>query len=342
MARILYGVCGEGLGHSSRSETVSSILASHEIVFAASQKAYDHLSGLGKQVIRIQGLGFALKDNRVDVLQTLGKNLKGLEALASVRKLVDFCKEWRPQLVLTDFEPFTAVAAKLLGIPLLSIDHQKVIDRTRIEYPKSYMGDYLGASIVTANMVPFADRFIISSFFFPEPKSKDTVLVGPLIRQEVLDAKPGAGRHVLVYQSYDLTEQMTAVLRQVPREQFIVYGKRAGRRGNLVFRRLSREGFIRDLASAKAVVTNGGYTLMSEALQLRKPVLSMPVPGQFEQVLNAYYLEKLGYGKYYDELDEVKVIGFLHNLDKYRKALQRRKGPGNKMLHKELKTYLKN
>ena len=37
---------------------------------------------------------------------------------------------------------------------------------------------------------------------------------------------------------------------------------------------------------------------MSEAVYLRKPMLSVPVERQFEQVLNALYLQQLGYGGY--------------------------------------------
>jgi len=36
---------------------------------------------------------------------------------------------------------------------------------------------------------------------------------------------------------------------------------------------------------------------------LHKPLLSLPVVGQFEQVLNALYLEQLGYGMYAKALD---------------------------------------
>ena len=35
---------------------------------------------------------------------------------------------------------------------------------------------------------------------------------------------------------------------------------------------------------------------MSEAVYLRKPMLALPLAGQFEQEMNARYLERLGYG----------------------------------------------
>ena len=35
---------------------------------------------------------------------------------------------------------------------------------------------------------------------------------------------------------------------------------------------------------------------MSEAVYLRKPMLALPLAGQFEQEMNARYLERCGYG----------------------------------------------
>ncbi len=57
------------------------------------------------------------------------------------------------------------------------------------------------------------------------------------------------------------------------------------------------------------MVAGGGYTLMSEAVYLHKPLLSVPVEGQFEQVLNALYLEQLGYGVYAKALDGPTLCG---------------------------------
>jgi uncharacterized protein (TIGR00661 family) len=47
---------------------------------------------------------------------------------------------------------------------------------------------------------------------------------------------------------------------------------------------------VNDLASARAVVCTAGFTLLSEARHLGKPVLAVPNRGFFEQALNALYL----------------------------------------------------
>ncbi|MGZ3676926.1 MAG: glycosyltransferase family protein, partial [Ktedonobacterales bacterium] len=53
-----------------------------------------------------------------------------------------------------------------------------------------------------------------------------------------------------------------------------------------------------------------------------KPYLAVPVKSQFEQIFNAYYIDKTGYGAYWEKLDKEKVDSFLFNLDLYRENLK--------------------
>jgi UDP:flavonoid glycosyltransferase YjiC (YdhE family) len=50
------------------------------------------------------------------------------------------------------------------------------------------------------------------------------------------------------------------------------------------------------LASADALVINGGYSAVSEAFVLGKPVFVVPVPGHAEQFVNACLVRDLGLG----------------------------------------------
>jgi UDP:flavonoid glycosyltransferase YjiC (YdhE family) len=78
----------------------------------------------------------------------------------------------------------------------------------------------------------------------------------------------------------------------------VVYGFHQHRRdGNLTFKENSEDGFLDDLASCRYVICAGSHTLTSEALYYGKPLLSIPFRGAFEQFLNVFYLEKLGYGQ---------------------------------------------
>ena len=77
---------------------------------------------------------------------------------------------------------------------------------------------------------------------------------------------------------------------------------------NLRFRPFSESAFVDDLSSARAVIAGGGFTLLGEAIYLQKPVLAVPVRGQFEQYVNARYVQKLGYGLCATTLDDPATI----------------------------------
>lgn len=59
----------------------------------------------------------------------------------------------------------------------------------------------------------------------------------------------------------------------------------------------SKEGFLDDLASSKAVMATAGFTLMTESFYYRKPFMALPMKGQFEQEINGILMTELGYGK---------------------------------------------
>jgi uncharacterized protein (TIGR00661 family) len=72
------------------------------------------------------------------------------------------------------------------------------------------------------------------------------------------------------------------------------------------------------------VVCGGSHTLISEALFYGKPVISFPIQNAFEQFLNAFYLERLGYGRYFTGLRPPPEIipAFEARLDSCRKNIQ--------------------
>ena len=68
---------------------------------------------------------------------------------------------------------------------------------------------------------------------------------------------------------------------------------------------------------------------MTEALHLGKPYLAVPVAHQFEQIFNAYWLDKAGYGAYWEALNKERVESFLYNLPHFREKLASYPRQGN-------------
>jgi uncharacterized protein (TIGR00661 family) len=79
------------------------------------------------------------------------------------------------------------------------------------------------------------------------------------------------------------------------------------------------------------VIAGGGFTLMGEAVYLHKPMLSVPIRGQFEQVLNARMLAKAGYGHAAESLGEPRTVhDFLDDVPRCAAALASYHQDGNR------------
>jgi uncharacterized protein (TIGR00661 family) len=322
MAKILYGVAGEGSGHSTRSKVIIEHLISqgHIVKVVSYDRGYKNLTPFF-DVTEVVGLQFVFKDNKIKPLPTLMENVKktsrGIRSMNKIGRIVD---EFLPDIVFTDFEPMTVIGANTRKIPLISIDNQHFITGAKINYPRKYAGEANLAKFVIRSLVPYAKAYLSFTFVEEPVTNSKTFLFPPVLRNEVLAATPREGDFILVY----LTSQfkgLVDILSHI-RKRFVVYGfQKDSQEGNLTFRKASQDGFLRDLADCQGVVANAGFSLISEALYLGKPYLAVPVAGQFEQVLNAYYLEKLGYGKYWDELNQERVEAFLFNLDHYKEQV---------------------
>lgn len=322
MANILYGVNGEGAGHSTRSREVISHLQQrgHQVHVASFDRGLQNLAG-DFDVTEIYGFRFAYVNNRVRYRRTVARNLiTAPGALRSLRRLLRLIEERRIHLVVTDFEPLTCAAGRHKRLPVISLDNQHCLTNARISYPRRHARDAAAAKLVTRLMTPGADAYLVISFFQAPLRDRKTFLFPPILRQEVLAARPSAGEHVLVYVTSP-SRELVRVLRQVPC-RFLCYGfGREDSEGNLSFQKPGLDTFLDHLVSCRAIIANSGFSLVSEALHLGKPYLAVPVQHQFEQVFNAHYLEKTGYGAYGEDLDEERVRAFLSGLDRYRSRL---------------------
>ena len=330
MANILYGVNGEGAGHSTRAREVLSHL--EERGHAVSVASFDRgLQNLKERfdTTEIFGFRFAFVNNRVRYKRTITKNLvtvpRAAKSLARLRHLVE---ERDINLVITDFEPLTCHIGHTIGLPVISIDNQHCLTNVAVSYPREYRRDAAAAKLVTRLMTPRANAYLVISFFSAAVRKRNTFLFPPLLRREILEATPEEGSHVLVY----VTSPAPALAKLLGtvRASFIAYGfGREGKEGNVLYKKPSLDGFFGDLLTSKAVIANSGFSLVTEALHLGKPYLAMPVRHQFEQIFNAYWVEKSGYGASWGELNRERVEAFLYNLPHYREELTQYPRQGN-------------
>ncbi len=338
--RIIYAACGEGMGHAIRTSVVLKHLnKENEVMVFASGRAYKFLSEKFDNVHEIYGFNTVYENNAVNDRKTFVKAMKNLprDVKGNIKLLYKTANDFKPDLVISDFEFYSNILSKIIRVPMISIDNMHVITHCRIEIPKRFSRDKLKAEGVVRSFIMRPNKYLITSYFYPEVKNKEKVLMfPPILRKEILDLKPVKGDHVLVYQTSTSNSKLIEILKEMD-ENFIIYGFNVDKVDhNLIYRKFNEDSFFNDLGSCKAVLANGGFTLISESIYLKKPILSIPVKGQFEQILNAIYLERLGYGEYHEDLEKDIVINFLSKLDLYNKSLQSYGQDGNKAILKEL------
>jgi uncharacterized protein (TIGR00661 family) len=336
--RILYGAVGEGLGHAMRSRVVAEHLISqgHEVKMAASGQALTYFREYLPDVQEIWGLSFVLEHGEVKAWKTLSTNVRG--AVRGVpedwRRGVELARAFAPELGITDFDGFTYLFAKLHRLPVISVGNIQMVDRCRHDSAilRGIHREYLAARAFVGRKLPRADRYLITTFFDPPVRKKRTMLVPSILRPEILAARPEPGEHLLVYGR--ISETSRAALR-ASGVACRVYGARNGlttdeEDGNLLYRPFANDEFIEDLRTCRGVVASAGYSLMSEVVYLRKPMLALPLAGQFEQELNARYLERLGYGTAASTLDEPSLTRFLERESGHAEALAGYEQDGNR------------
>lgn len=345
MAKILYGVSGEGSGHSSRAKLIGKYLLEqgHELIIASYDRGYRNLCD-EFTVVEIVGLSIASRDNKVSVLKTLTENISKIpEGSKAFKRLKKLFVEFQPDCVFTDFEPTTAYLAHHFGIPLVSLDNQHRMRYMTYERPKSLKKEALMTETIIRAMVPKPWYSLITSFHFGELKNTRSAVFPPILRPAVLEFAATKQNHILVYITYGF-ESLLEQLKKFPRETFYIYGASKGEtvEENLHFKNFSEKGFLSDLASCKAVIASAGFTLISEALHFKKPYLAFPTIGQYEQQLNAYMLDKQGYGRQCLQPSTDAIAAFLYQLEEFDLKLKDYEGFGNIHIQQKIDDLLAN
>ena len=301
--RILYGVQATGLGHISRARAIGRALAHRgaEVTWLFSGRPREQLHDMQPfgDYLHRRGLSFATRDGGILYLRTIWSNNLG-RFVADARQL-----DLAPyDLIVSDFEPVTAWAAKLAGRLSIGIGHQYAFG------PGSPIsGGTWWNRLIMRHFAPVT----IPLGLHWHPYSSN--VLPPVLDLPVL--VPDRRDHILVYLPFEDQERVTAWLQQFPRHNFKQYaaGVEEGIRGNVSRYGVSVHGFKAHLAGSKGVICNSGFELISECLHWGKRVLTKPVAGQVEQLSNALALQQLGYARVIHSLDREQLADWLHAPD---------------------------
>ncbi|MFA4886830.1 MAG: MJ1255/VC2487 family glycosyltransferase [Candidatus Nanoarchaeia archaeon] len=319
MAKILYGVCGIGIGHAIRSsEVITHLRKKHEVLVLSSGTAYPHLKKKLPNVHLVPGFEFAFKKNSIQNVRTILKNIAKLNAQTYhlFKNVTQKLDQFQADLVISDMDTFSMYYAKDHQLPLITLDNQHYLFYGNYKAPDEYaVGSIKGKLALKIATLP-ADKYLVLSF--PKTHLKpDTPaeLFNPILRKEIFTVKSITRDYIFVYQSMPTDKHLINLLKKI-KENFIVYGFNLEKKeGNITFKKF-HEGkkYLQELANAKAIISSAGFTLLSEALYFQKPIFALPIKKHFEQTLNALYLKQHQFGDYSEEPTAEHLLTFLKKI----------------------------
>lgn len=282
--RVLYGVQATGNGHITRARVMAPALvtAGVEVDYLFSGRPADQFFDMecfGHFETR-KGLTFKLADGgRVNLLDTLVSN--------------DIWQFWRDtraldltdyDLVITDFEPISAWAAKQQGVRSIGLAHQYAFLNP---LPDGGYSKLLKPGIKLFAPVDLAVGVHWDAF--------GGTNIPPLIAEPSFEPSDNE-RDILVYLPFEQKATLERLFAFFPTHRFHVFCRCYAVQScaNVIYHPLSRQSFEQHMAYSGGVISNCGFGLASEALQYGKKLLSLPMPGQWEQQSNAKILSELG------------------------------------------------
>lgn len=297
--KILYGVQATGNGHITRARVIAEALQKTDVevdwVFSGRAREDFFDMDIFGDFRCFRGLTFAVDDGRINVVKTaLGNNVFSLIRDAKNLDVSGY------DLVVCDFEPVTAWAAKWAKKQCVGISHQS-----------SFLYD-----------IPKKHNNIVTDLFMRYFAPSDLPVGihwhhfnGLILPPIVEESNPtDIDDFVLVYLPFVYLESALKLLDPHRKQKFVIYSgvsEPMTRGDHIQVKPFCRVGFQRDLRACHSVISGGGFELPSEALHLGKRLLVQPVKGQMEQQSNGLALAELNLATVVDDLSEEVIRDWL-------------------------------
>lgn len=306
---IFFIVTGVGLGDSTRIHAViEALLKRHphaKVMVAGYDNSYDYFKGK-YPVVKIAGYRIPGENMRFRLLPFVFKNyLLPFMWFFIALKLRKKVKQFKPDVIISDFEPSGIALAKLIGkkcVTLFGFDprlYEKFKKEKKVSFLMKMQASYL------QKVYNRSDYAVIPSFVRYEHKSRNYTYVDPIVRERPdklpseehlmkelkLERKPV----VVMLGGSNFGTSLAKSLAKVVHdfnECFVVFGSGFSLppQPNLIHHTFSPD-FLKYLKVAKCVVTLGGQKTLCEGVVYKKPMLIYPIKEHVEQQLNAYALK---------------------------------------------------
>ena len=281
---MLYSIQATGNGHISRAMELLPFLEKYGQVdlFLSGENSSLALDAPIKY--RSKGLSLFYTCNGTLDYWKLARSISVLRLNKEVKNL----PVEKYDLVLNDFECITSLACAQKKVPSVHFGHQAsfVSNKTPRPAQKSTVGEWILKNYAKASKN-------VGLHFQPY----DDFILGPVIKQEIIDARPENGNYIMVYLPSYCDHVLYSFLEPLNDFRFEVFSREVRTRQkkqHVTFIPVDKKAFNQSLIYCSGIITGAGFETPAEALYLKKKLITIPIKGQYEQCCNAAALKQMG------------------------------------------------
>ncbi len=282
--KVLYAIQGTGNGHLSRANDIIPLLQKHSKVDILISGNQSDVKIPFKIKYNLTGLSFKVGQSGKINMWASFKNINFL----LFRKEVQALPVNNYDLIINDFEPVSAWAAKLNNVPCVALSHQAAVINNKA--PKPLIPNILGYFILKF-YAPANQKY---GFHF---KMYNKNIFTPVIRNQVRKQPITDKGNITVYLPSYADEYVIKVLSELHHikwEVFSKYTKTSYSFNNIIVAPINNSNFIKSMAASHGVLCGAGFETPAEALFMGKKLMVIPLKSQYEQACNAVALKDMG------------------------------------------------
>ncbi|RPA66682.1 glycosyltransferase [Cyclobacteriaceae bacterium YHN15] len=315
--KFIFIVQGEGRGHMTQAISLFELIESlgHEVSAVCIGKSERReipefvKKSIPTNIHLFESPNFITdKDNKgIKIGKTIIHNFSNfLRFSKSLQKIHQLVEEHKPDVIINFYDILGGLynAFYRPQAQFWVIGHQYLIEHPEFKFADGQKVEKF-LFFINTKITSFGARkkLALSSMPLKDYKEKNLHVLPPLLRKKVKQLQPEAGDFYLTYMvnpGYG-----DEVLDFANKNQHIKIEAFWDKKGipkayaplpNLIFHQVDDELFLQKMATCKGLLSTAGFESICEAMYLNKPVMVIPVIGQYEQACNAIETEASGAG----------------------------------------------
>jgi uncharacterized protein (TIGR00661 family) len=315
--KFIFIVQGEGRGHMTQAISLFQLIESmgHEVssVCIGSSKRREIPEFVKKSITAnihlFESPNFITdKENKgINIRKTITHNFSNVLSFSkSIQKIHQLVERDNPDIIINFYDILGGLYNAFYRPRALFwvIGHQYLIAHPKFIFAKGQLLQKFLFSLNTKITALGAQKILaLSSVPMEDVKEKNLYVLPPLLRKKVKQLNPTPGDFYLTYMvNPGYGEEVKDFAKKNPRIKIEAFwDKKTAKKEftplpNLTFHQVDDDLFLQKMASCKGFLSTAGFESICEAMYLNKPVMVIPVSGQYEQACNALETESSGAG----------------------------------------------